>query len=128
MQKKNYKIEVKTVNVLPKTISVLPKNDLSQIDSIILDDSDLESLCIQTIDENVEPHVTSHSSIENIQIEPDYKALYHQTLSKYEKLKSRMLEVESNLAKEKKRADDYQSMLTKIFAEGEIQLVCKKEK
>lgn len=53
--------------------------------------------------------------------------MYLATVEKYEKLRSHVIEVENNLAKEKKRADNYKNMLTKIFSEGEMHLVCKKK-
>lgn len=90
-------------------------------------ESDVESLCVQSVEDDVDPLSTHHSMIENISIEPDYKALYLETTQKYEKLKSHVVEVESNLAREKKRADNYQNMLTKIFAEGEMHLVCRRK-
>lgn len=117
MQKKEPKIE---------TINVSLKEDHS--DAIIVDyESDLESLCVQSVEDNIDPLVTDHSTIENIRIETDYKALYFETIQKYEKLKSHAIEIENNLAKEKKRADNYQNMLTKIFAEGEMHLVYRKK-
>ncbi|KAK7604814.1 hypothetical protein V9T40_006000 [Parthenolecanium corni] len=63
-----------------KTIDVLRKEEHG--DAIIIDyESDLESLCVQSVEDE-------HSTIENIQIGTDYKALYLATVEKYEKLRS----------------------------------------